>query len=240
MAKTMSKSSEIPSFLYTNEYNVDKLIKLRKEINKLNTNQKISYLPFIIKAASLALREFPIINSITLDKRDKENFITEYVMKKDHNISVAIDGSEGLIVPNIKAVQTKSILTIHKELGELREKAMNLRLTSSDLSDGTFSISSIGDLGGKGVNPCILPPQVSILALTRIYDSVKIVSREEACNYDNCLELKNNDSVVAYQKVINMCISADHRVLDGVTVARFSELLKNYIENPLKIWMDSS
>jgi len=242
MAKSMTKNVEIPAFLYTDDYNVEKIIKLRAEINKLNSNknQKITFMPFILKAVSLSLKEYPIINSIALDNKNKDNIITHYKMRKEHNISIAIDVPEGLLVPNIKSVQTKSVFRIQKDLDELREKAKTHRFNASDLSDGTFSVSNIGNIGGKGLAPCIMPPQVAILAVSKIYDSVHIVTKEEAeqGNYENILKFESGNTQnygVAYYKVMNMCISADHRIVDGATVARFSELLRSYVENPLKI-----
>jgi 2-oxoisovalerate dehydrogenase E2 component (dihydrolipoyl transacylase) len=145
MTKTMTHSTQIPSFLYTDEFNVDKLVKLRKEINKLDSkNLKISYMPFLIKAISLALTEYPIINSNTNPHLGDDGYIYEYTIKKDHNISVAIDGPDGLAVPNLKRVQDKTIIQIHKELNELREKTEAKKLTMEDLKDGTFTISNIG------------------------------------------------------------------------------------------------
>ena len=133
------------------------------------------------------------------------------------------------MVPNIKQVQMKSVMRIQSDLNELREKGDKLLFSSSDLSDGTFSISNIGNIGGRCLNPCIMPPQVAILAITKIYDSIRV--------FDEVKGQHKDDSKNKFEchKVINFCFSADHRVIDGATIARFSEVLRNYIENPLKI-----
>jgi 2-oxoisovalerate dehydrogenase E2 component (dihydrolipoyl transacylase) len=147
MTKTMTQAADIPSFLFTDEYNVDKLVKLRKEINTLGVDVKITYMPFLIKAASLALEKYPNLNSVVnYQSKDSEGLISEYTIKKDHNIAVAIDSPEGLVVPSIKRVQDKSIVEIQRELYALRDKAENRKLTLDDLKGGTFTISNIGKI----------------------------------------------------------------------------------------------
>lgn len=145
MTKTMTQSSHISSFLFTDEFNVDKLVKIQKEINSTPGNKiKITYTSLFIKAISLSLTEYPILNSLVNPNLGEDGYIYEYIMKNDHNISVAIDGPEGLVVPNIKRVQDKSILQIQKELNFLKEKTMSRKLTAEDFKDGTFTISNIG------------------------------------------------------------------------------------------------
>ena len=87
------------------------------------TYPSLTLLPFFIKAASLAMQEFPIINSHVNPELCDGGYIKEYVIKKDHNFTIAIDSKDGLTVPNIKKVQEKSILQINEEIGKLREKA---------------------------------------------------------------------------------------------------------------------
>lgn len=146
MTKTMTQATQISSFLFTDEFNVDKLVKIRKDINSTPGNKiKITYTPFFIKAISLALSDFPLLNSLVNSKTGEDGYIYEYTVKKDHNISVAIDGPEGLVVPNIKKVQEKSVLQIQKELNNLKEKADARRLTSDDLNNGSFTVSNIGE-----------------------------------------------------------------------------------------------
>jgi len=240
MTKTMTQSTYIPSFLYTDEFNVDRLVKLRKEMNKISHGKtKFTYMPFFIKAVSHALLEFPILNSLVNPKLGEDGYIYEYTVKKDHNISVAIDSSEGLVVPNIKKVQEKSIIQIQKELYELREKVEKKKLTAEDLRDGSFSISNIGNIGGKVLSPVIMPPQVCIIGISKIFDSVTVVPNKKSEFEDSQAYqlVENKELVVMFNKAVNLCISADHRIIDGATVARFSELLKTFVENPLKIWI---
>jgi len=145
MTKTMTQATLIPSFLFTDEYNVDKLVKIRKDINSTPGNKtKLTYTPFFIKAMSLALNDFPILNSLVNSKTGEDGYVYEYTIKRDHNISVAIDGPEGLVVPNIKRVQDKSVLDIQRELNGLKQRADSKKLISDDFNNGTFTVSNIG------------------------------------------------------------------------------------------------
>ncbi len=239
MTKIMTQSTSIPSFLYTDEFNVDRLVKLRKEMNKIDEGRtKFTYMPYFIKAVSHALLQFPQLNSVVNQQMGEDGYIYEYTIKKDHNISVAIDSPEGLVVPNIKRVQDKSLNDIQRELYELRDKTQAKKLTSEDLKDGTFTISNIGNIGGKVLSPVIMPPQTCIIGISKMFDSVHVVpitSEYEESQAYHLVEKK--DLAVIFHKAVNLCISADHRIIDGATVARFSELLKTYVENPLKIWI---
>lgn len=108
MTKTMTESLSIPFFTFSDEIDATKLIKLRKEMK--SAHPKLTMLPFFIKACSIAMTEYPIVNSQVDNDLDEQGFIQRFVIKKDHNFSVAIDSKDGLTVPNIKAVQGKSIL----------------------------------------------------------------------------------------------------------------------------------
>lgn len=146
MTKTMTQANSIPSFLFTEELDVDKLVKLRKEVNSSpkNDHTKITFTPFFIKALSLALNEFPILNSVVNPNIGSDGYIYEYTQKGDHNITIAIDSPDGLVVPNIKKVQNKSVVQIQKDLNVLVERSKNRKLTNEDLTNGTFSCSNIG------------------------------------------------------------------------------------------------
>lgn len=133
-----------------------------------------------------------------------------------HNIGFATDTPHGLLVPNIKDCQARSVLEIAAELNRLHAAGLQNKLKPDELSGGTFSLSNIGAIGGTYASPVILPPQVSIGALGKI---------QKLPRFDA------NDNVVP---VHIMCISwsADHRVIEGAQMARFSNKLKYYLENP--------
>jgi 2-oxoisovalerate dehydrogenase E2 component (dihydrolipoyl transacylase) len=176
----------------------------------MKSGVKLTFMPFLIKAASESLKQFPILNS----NLDAEKMTVHY--KSSHNVSVAIHTPAGLVVPNVKDCQTKSILEIARELNELQEKGQKGTLTPADFANGTFSLSNIGVIGGTYTHPCIMPPQVAIGAVGKI---------------SKVPRFGPNDEVVAANiMIVTWC--ADHRIIDGVTMASFSNLWKNYLENP--------
>ena len=220
MTKTMTEALTIPSFTFSDELDATKLIALRQEMKKVHTN--LTMLPFFIKACSIAMTEYPVMNSHIDNDLDAEGYIQRYVVKHDHNFSVAIDSPDGLTVPNIKAVQTKSILQINSDLKDLATKASNGGLTKADFEDGTFSVSSVGNIGGRYFVPTILRPQAAIIAIGQAHRIAKII--DDASKPDG-LRFEKAD-------MINFSISADHRVIDGATCARFGQRMKQLIENP--------
>ncbi|RHY31364.1 hypothetical protein DYB32_007932 [Aphanomyces invadans] len=171
---------------------------------------KITYLPLMIKAASLALKYYPVLNSSV---SECEGFIT---LHAHHNISVAMDTPKGLLVPNIKNVESKSILEIAEDLSRLQGLATAGKLGPNDLTGGTFSLSNIGSIGGTYMGPVIMVPQVAIGAIGKI----------------QTLPRFNKAGEVVPVKIMNVSWSGDHRIIDGATMARFSTKWKNFLENP--------
>lgn len=209
---------KIPHFAYSDEIDMSQLMVLRDQLKgeAANRGLKLTYMPFIIKAASQALKQFPILNS-SLD------LATESVIYKPyHNISVAMDTPEGLVVPNVKNCDQKSITEIAWDLNELMERGRKNQLRPEDFVEGTFSLSNIGIVGGTYTHPCIMAPQVAIGAIGR----TKAVPR-----FDEQGNIRK-----AY--VMSVSWSADHRVIDGVTMARFSNVWKNYLEQPTLFLLD--
>jgi len=220
MTKTMTESRTIPFFTFQDEIEATELMKLRQLLKKNHKN--LTMLPFFVKAASIAMNDFPIVNSNFNPETDEEGYIKEYVLKKDHNFSIAIDSKDGLTVPNIKKVQEKSILQINSDIIALREKVDQGKLSAADFEDATFSISSVGNIGGTGFVPTILRPQVAIMAIGK---SRKMAKYVEDSSLEDGYRFVPSD-------MINISISADHRILDGATVGRFAARMKELIENP--------
>ena len=156
MTKTMTEALTIPAFTFSDEMDATALLMLRKEMKKIHTN--LTVLPFFIKACSIAMMEHPLMNTHIDNDLDDEGYIQRYVLKHDQNFSVAIDSPDGLTVPNIKKVQSKSILEINNALKDLQTRATNGGLTKADFDDGTFSVSSVGNIGGRYFVPTILRP----------------------------------------------------------------------------------
>ena len=173
MTKTMTEALTIPSFTFSDEMDATALIALRKEMKKVHTN--LTMLPFFIKACSIAMREYPVMNSHIDNDLDVEGYIQRYVVKHNHNFSIAIDSPDGLTVPNIKHVQQKSIVQINDDLKDLQNKATSGGLTKADFDDGTFSVSSVGNIGGRYFVPTILRPQAAIIAIGQAHRVGKIV-----------------------------------------------------------------
>lgn len=212
MFTMMTASLRIPHFSYCDEINVTNLIAVRNDLKRIaeSLGVKLTFTPFFIKAASLALAKYPILNS-SLDEQNES-----IVYKPFHNISIAMATPAGLVVPNIKNCERKTVLDIAKDLACLHERGKKGQLSPDDFANGTFSLSNIGVVGGTYTKPVIAPPQVAIGAL----GTTQIVPRFDA-----------NDSVVKAH-IINVSWSADHRAIDGVTMAGFSNEWKSYIEHP--------
>lgn len=218
MVKTMTAALKIPHFVFSDEIKVTKLSQLRKELKNLPElkDTKITFMPFFIKATSNALQRYPIINASVDEKC--ENIIYH----KHHNIGVAMATSQGLAVPVIKNVESLTVLEIAKQLNKLIESGKNGNFSTSDLSGATFSVSNIGMVGGTYAKPVILPPQVAIYAI----GMTQVLPRFD-----------DTGNVVA-EEIMTISGSADHRILDGVTMASFIKTIKKQIENPSLLFLN--
>lgn len=168
---------------------------------------KISYNDILIKIVSETLLEFPLLNSSV----DGNEIITRNYV----NMGVAVALTDGLIVPVVKYANAKGLKEIAKEAKELAEKARNNELSPDDLKGGTFTISNIGMYGIESFTPIINQPQAAILGINAIADEVKVV-----------------DGEIAIRPMMNISLTADHRVVDGAVAAEFMSRLKKYIEKP--------
>lgn len=226
MVKSMTESLQIPHLTYCEEVTFDRLRQLRESL-KADLGKrgiKFSYMPLLIKATSLALAHYPVLNASIAENG------TEMIYHSNHNIGLAMDTPKGLLVPVIKQVQLKSILDIAIELGHLQEAASKGALTEAHLSGGTFSLSNIGSIGGTYAAPVVVLPQVAIGALGRTQVLPRYVDkRGEPASLES---IENGEAIVAPVSIMNVSWSADHRVVEGATIARFSNKFKNYIENP--------
>jgi 2-oxoisovalerate dehydrogenase E2 component (dihydrolipoyl transacylase) len=115
MTKTMTNSLTIPSFTFSDDIDATLLLQLRQTLKQ--TYKSLTILPFFLKAVSLSMADFPIVNSNVNPDTDAEGYIKEYVIKKNHNFSIAVDSKDGLTVPIIKNVQEKSIIKLNEEIG---------------------------------------------------------------------------------------------------------------------------
>ncbi|MBU1311985.1 MAG: dihydrolipoyllysine-residue acetyltransferase [Gammaproteobacteria bacterium] len=213
MARQMVESvSTIPHFTYCEEIDLTELIALRASLKDQYAKQgvKLTMMPFFIKALSLAINQYPIMNAkVNAD-------CTELTYFDDHNIGIAVDSKIGLLVPNIKGCQHKSIIDIANDLTRLTEQAREGRVSPADLKGGTISISNIGALGGTVATPIINKPELAIVALGKVQTLPRFNSKGE----------------VEARQLMQISWSGDHRVIDGGTIARFTNLWKQYLEQP--------
>ncbi|KAF3043387.1 hypothetical protein E8E12_003255 [Didymella heteroderae] len=213
MFKQMTKSLSIPHFLFTDSIDFSSLTQLRKRYNvNREKSERITPLPIIIKAVSLALQHFPLLNA-HLDTTTNPAK-PQLLIKGGHNIGVAVDSPSGLLVPVIKNVQNHSIGSLAQEIMRLADLARAGKLTSADLSGATFTLSNIGSIGGSAVAPVIVTPQVGILGIGR----AKVVPAFG----ENGELVKREECVFSW--------SADHRVIDGAYVAKAAEEVRKSIE----------
>jgi len=219
MFKTMTKSLSIPHFLFSDEVHLDPLTTCRSQINAelasgngSQSVQKLSYMPFFIKAMSLALLTYPILNARLNTDGDKPSLI----MRPQHNIGVAMDTPAGLVVPNIKNVHNLSIFEIGEELLRLKKAGAAGKLSPADLKGGTITISNIGNIGGRVVSPVIVNSEVAILG----------IGKAKTLPAFDC-----HGAVVPKTEMV-FSWSADHRIIDGATMARMATLMKKFVEKP--------
>lgn len=202
-SKNMSSSwSTIPHVTHFEEAEMTAINASRSEL-------QVSPLSFFIKIVSKALVEHKIFNSSLL--KNNEILIKDFV-----NIGIAVDTPDGLVVPVVKDVLKKNIKEISDEIIELASKARSKKLLSKDLEGSTFTISSLGKIGGTGFTPIINPPEVAILAISRTKKVLKFLNSE-----------------IEQIEVVPFSLSYDHRVINGADAGNFMNDLKNRIENYL-------
>ncbi|KAI5083542.1 hypothetical protein GOP47_0003285 [Adiantum capillus-veneris] len=212
MVKAMTAAAAIPHFYLVDEVKLDALVNLRKTLQDSYTEQavKLTYLPFMIKALSVALLRYPLMNSTFSEEA------STICCRGSHNVGVAVATPHGLAVPNIKNVQQLSVVEIAKELARLTQLATASKLSAEDVSGGTITVSNFGSIGGKVGYPLLNLHEVAIGAFGRI--------RKTPCFAE--------DGSIYPASIMNVTWAADHRVLDGATLAKFFSEWKSLLEQP--------
>jgi len=177
---------------------------------------KLTYMPFIIKALIPALKQFPSLNATLDDEKE------EIVLKKYYNIGIATDTEQGLVVPVVKNADHKSIKQLAEEISQLSEKARAGQLSLEEVQGGTFTITNVGGVGGVFATPIINWPEVGILGVHKITKRPVV---------------KENQIVI--RDMTYLSVSFDHRVLDGVMAARFMNSIKQYLEDPKMLLIET-
>ncbi len=211
IAKHMIASLQNAAQLSTMEdVDVTALWKLRKK-EKAGFEKrgvKLTFLPYVIKAAIAAMREVPIMNSQILDE--------EILIKKYFNVGIAVETEVGLMVPNIKNAEKKNIETLAREIMTLSEQARTRKIDVQAMKGGTFTITNYGSVGGTYGTPVLNPPEASIIGLGRIFDRAVL---------DKNGKLKN-------VKILPVSLTFDHQILDGAQAARFMNAFRQFLEDP--------
>ncbi|MED1791745.1 dihydrolipoamide acetyltransferase family protein [Brevibacillus nitrificans] len=218
IAKAMVKSAyTAPHVTIFDEVDVTALVAMRKDAKPLAEERgvKLTYLPMIVKAVVAGLKKFPELNASIDDEKQ------EVIYKKYYNIGIATSTEDGLLVPVVKAADSKSIFQIAGEIGELAKKARDRKATADELKGSTFSITNIGSAGGMFFTPIINHPEVAILGVGRISEKPIV---------------KNGEIVVG--QMLHLSLSFDHRLVDGEPAQRFVNYVKQLLENPTLLVME--
>jgi pyruvate dehydrogenase E2 component (dihydrolipoamide acetyltransferase) len=200
----------VPHVTHNDEADITELDRYRKELDTAAKAEgyRVTLLAFLMKAAVSALRQFPEVNSSLSPDKDS------LILKRYHHIGIAVDTPGGLVVPVIRDVGAKGVTEISKELGAISQKARDGKLGPQDMSGGTFTISSLGGIGGTSFTPIVNAPEVAILGVVRsrmspVWDGEAFVPR----------------------LMLPVSLSYDHRVIDGALAARFTRQLCNVLED---------
>ncbi|NEU29524.1 2-oxo acid dehydrogenase subunit E2 [bacterium LRH843] len=218
IAKAMVNSKHTaPHVTHMDEIEVSALVAHRKEYKEIAAEQgtKLTYLPYVVKALTSALRKYPQLNASIDDANE------EIVYKKYFNIGIAADTEHGLFVPVVKDADRKSIFALADEINELAAKARDGKLSGAEMKGGSATISNVGSARGLWFTPVINHPEVAILGIGRIEEKPVV---------------KNGEIVAA--PVLALSLSYDHRLIDGVTAQNALNHVKRLLNNPQLLLME--
>jgi pyruvate dehydrogenase E2 component (dihydrolipoamide acetyltransferase) len=204
----------VPHVTHNDEADITDLDKYRKELDTAAKadGYRVTLLAFLVKACVSVLKQFPEFNSSLSPEKDS------LILKKFYNIGIAVDTPDGLVVPVVKDADRKGITELSKEFGDISKKARDGKLSPGDLQGGTFTISSLGGIGGTSFTPIVNAPEVAILGVVRskmtpVWDGSEFVPR----------------------LLLPVSLSYDHRVIDGALAARFTRQLCYLLEDDRRL-----
>ena len=202
----------VPHVTHGDEADITEIDAYRKELDAAGKEKgyRVTLLSFLLKASASALRANPEFNSSLSPEKDA------LVLKRYYNIGVAVDTPEGLVVPVVKDVDRKGIVELSQELGALSKRARDGKLSAGDMQGGTFTISSLGGIGGTAFTPIVNAPEVAILGVVR---------SKTAPVWDA------KTGAFAPRLMLPLFVSYDHRVIDGALAARFARQLCTLLED---------
>jgi pyruvate dehydrogenase E2 component (dihydrolipoamide acetyltransferase) len=219
ISKAMVNSKHTaPHVTLMDEVDVTDLVAHRKKFKQVAMDKgiKLTYLPYVVKALTSALREFPVLNASIDDANE------EIVYKHYYNIGIAADTDNGLMVPVVKEADRKSIFKISSEINELATKARDGKLSGDEMKGGSCTITNIGSAGGQWFTPVINHPEVAILGIGRIAEKAVV---------------KDGEVVVA--PVLALSLSFDHRLIDGATAQNALNHIKRLLNDPQLLVMEA-
>lgn len=219
IAKAMVNSKHTaPHVTLMDEVDVTKLVAHRKKFKEVAANKgiKLTFLPYVVKALTSALREFPALNTSLDDATD------EVIHKHYFNIGIAADTDKGLLVPVVKDADRKSIFTISDEINELASKARDGKLAPDEMKGASCTISNIGSAGGQWFTPVINHPEVAILGIGRIAEKPIV-----------------RDGEIVAAPVLALSLSFDHRMIDGATGQNALNHIKRLLNDPELLLMEA-
>ncbi|GAK14207.1 dihydrolipoamide acetyltransferase family protein [Geomicrobium sp. JCM 19039] len=218
IAKAMVNSKHTaPHVTHMDEVEVSALVANRKKFKPIAADQdiKLTYLPYVVKAYTSALRAYPALNASIDDENE------EIVYKKQYNVGIAADTDRGLVVPVVREADRKSVFMLASEISELAVKARDGKLTSGDMQGGTSTISNVGSASGAWFTPVINHPEVAILGIGRIEEKAVV-----------------EDGEVVVRPMLALSLSYDHRLIDGVTAQNALNHVKRLLNDPERIIME--
>lgn len=204
----------VPHVTHNDEADITELDRYRKELDSAAKadGYRVTLLAFLVKAAVSALRKFPAFNSSLAPEKDA------LILKRYYNIGIAVDTSDGLVVPVVRDADRKGIVELSREFGTISATAREGRLAPADMQGGTFTISSLGGIGGTGFTPIINAPEVAILGVVR----------------SKTAPVWNGSEFVP-RTILPISLSYDHRVIDGALAARFARHLCHLLEDDRRL-----
>jgi 2-oxoisovalerate dehydrogenase E2 component (dihydrolipoyl transacylase) len=214
--KMVVSNTQIPHFTYIEEIDITELETLREHLNASRTDgqPKLTYLPFIMLSVSRALGRFPHLNAHYDVKRE---VITRF---EAVHMGVATQTDRGLCVPVVRHAEAMDLWQAAREMRRITESARNHSISRDELTDSTFTITSLGRHGGIGATPIINHPEVAILGINKAADRPVV-----------------HKGQIAIRRILHVSGSFDHRVVDGADGATFVQCVKNYLEFPATIFI---
>ncbi|MFC1284453.1 dihydrolipoamide acetyltransferase family protein [Bacillus paralicheniformis] len=219
IAKAMVNSKHTaPHVTLMDEVDVTNLVAHRKQFKQVAADQgiKLTYLPYVVKALTSALKKYPVLNTSIDDNTD------EVIQKHYYNIGIAADTDKGLLVPVVKNADRKAVFEISNEINELATKAREGKLAPAEMKGASCTITNIGSAGGQWFTPVINHPEVAILGIGRIAEKAVV-----------------RDGEIVAAPVLALSLSFDHRMIDGATAQNALNHIKRLLNDPQLILMEA-